>query len=119
MSVRGGVRGLDVDGTEFHIDTDSVKYSVEDVERESVLGARGKIGDTEQGVAPYVECKVFLDEAQTADQLKVRDKTVILRLADRTVTLSGATQVGRIEPDGKERAATVKFEGTRGREVRV
>lgn len=119
MTVRGGVRGLDVDGVEFHIAPDSVKYSVEDKELESVLGSQGKIGDTEAGVAPYIEAKVFLDASQTAEQLKVRDKTVILRLTDRTVTLTGATTVGRVEPDGKERSCTVKFEGIRGREVSV
>jgi len=116
MAVKAGALGLTVGGVDYNIESDGAKYSVDSIESESILGAAGKVGDTEKGSAAYIECTVLLDETQDSSDLRVRNEIVLLRLRDRTVTLSGAGLVGKIEPDASK--ITVRYEGITGKEVR-
>ncbi|MBF0252161.1 MAG: hypothetical protein HQL35_16235, partial [Alphaproteobacteria bacterium] len=84
-----------------------------------ITGASGAIGTSEKGVAPFIECKVYLDAGQTAAAVKaVGTDPVILTLKDRVVTLSDAFFVGRAEP-GSDNGLTVRYEARSGRDVLI
>jgi len=119
MAVKAGVLSLTVGGVDYNIDPESAKWSVDDQELESVLGARGAIGDSAKGVAPYIEVKVILDEKQKSSDLKkVGDDPVILLTRDRSVTLTEARLTGRLEPDNAN-GLTVHYEGRSANEVLI
>jgi len=117
MPVKGGAIGLDVGGVEFAIDPDSTKHGIKNAELSTIVGGRGRVGSTSKGIAPFIETKVYFDESQNAAAIDKQDVTVVLRLRDRTVSLSRADLVGTVEIDATDRGATVRFEGVEGRET--
>ena len=71
-------------------------------------------------IGPKEDCfrtAVFLAEGQSANDLLVRDETVILLCEDRTVTLSAADFVGDADPDATKNSLTARFEGSKCVEV--
>ncbi len=117
MTVVAGVKAVSVDGVDY-TPGQAAKYDGADLEVESLIGGAGRIGRVEKGAAPYIELEVHLNEGQSSAAVKAtRNATVELRLADRTVVLSGADYVGRGEIDGATMGMTARFEGRTLQEV--
>ena len=117
MTVVAGVKALSVDGVDYTPGS-SAKYDGSDIEVESLIGGAGRIGRAEKAAAPYIEVDIHLNEGQSSQIIKAtRDATVELRLADRTVVLTGADYVARGEIDGTTMGMTARFEGRKLDEV--
>lgn len=114
--VNAGVLGIRV-GDEEYATAAGATYSTQVKKAESIPLTNGR-GRKSSPVVPYIEVEVYLAEGQAlADLETIRDETVILRLEDRTVTLSEADYVGDASSDGAENKVKAKFEGSKCVEV--
>ncbi|WP_020594115.1 phage tail tube protein [Kiloniella laminariae] len=116
MPVVAGVESIEIDGVSFDVG-DSASYSDQAVEYESLLGQRGKVGDTTKGAAPFIEAVVYLGEGVPVSSVRKRNVTVLLSCADRVVTLSNGTFIGQASPDPTKNSLTARFEGISLKEV--
>lgn len=118
MAVIAGVRGVIVDGVSFNA-KESGKYNLGGYKAETLMGAKGKVGDMEKAVVAFIEADIILDETQETSDLNVRRKTVVLECVDRNITIADASLVSDSDGDANDRSMTVRFEGRIGTSVRI
>ena len=105
-----GVKALQLDGIEFDVDNEA---TFDDTVNEitTITGARGKVGEAEVGVVPFIATKVYLRDGQRPGDLRLRNGDATLRCAGQIIALTGASLVGRLENNAAEGGVSVRFEG--------
>lgn len=118
MGVVSGVKHIIINGEQWPTDNEA-KYSVQTRKATSLVGGNGRLGRSEEGVAAFIEVKVYASEGRsTSDLVHLRNADVSLVCEDRTITLGAdADNVAEGEVAGKENSLTVRFESKSGREV--
>ncbi|EPY01381.1 phage tail tube protein [Magnetospirillum fulvum] len=116
MTTVAGVLGVDLGGTSFACE-ESATYNTQTRAYKGIKGGKGFLGVEGEGVIPFIEVTIRLDEGQASDAVQIKGETVILRCEDRTVTLTKGWLDGAREVDGAKNSIKCKFVGPACTEV--
>ncbi|MEH6630163.1 MAG: phage tail tube protein [Halopseudomonas aestusnigri] len=115
-----GTAYVKVDGNQYTL-SGSLTVSIDEAEREGLVGLSGVAGFKEMPRVPFIEGEFFTtDEMNLKDVEAITDATVTAELANgKTYVLRNAWTAGAREVDAAEGNVTIKFEGISGEEMKA
>ena len=115
-----GVAFIKVDGRQLLL-RDAAKYSIDPMERETIVGMDKVHGFSEKPRAGFIESTITdTGDLSLSDFQKMTDVTVTLELANgKTIILHNAWTTAAREVEAKEATFTVRWETANGEEMKA